>query len=106
MHGQGIFTWSDGRIYKGEFQNNKKHGKGVYTYPDGKYYDGMWENGLQNGSGVFTSPEGKSRPGEWKNGKRLRWTDGRDSTTLSINTKLSHNTANTLKSKKYRSVTN
>ena len=47
----------------------------MYTYPDGRCYKGMWKNGKQHGEGVFISPEGVSRKGEWKNGKRLFWHD-------------------------------
>ncbi len=29
---QGIYHWSDGRVYNGEWLNNNMHGKGVYTW--------------------------------------------------------------------------
>lgn len=45
MHGQGIYTWADGRKYEGEYINDKKHGFGIYTYPDGRSYKGQWANG-------------------------------------------------------------
>lgn len=45
MHGNGEFKWSDGRVYVGEYANDKKHGQGVYTWPDGRYYDGRFHNG-------------------------------------------------------------
>lgn len=32
MHGKGIYTWSDGRIYEGEYLNDKKHGFGIYKW--------------------------------------------------------------------------
>ena len=28
MHGEGKFTWKDGRIYKGTFKDGKMHGQG------------------------------------------------------------------------------
>ena len=31
MHGRGVFTWSDGRRYKGECINDKKHGNGTFN---------------------------------------------------------------------------
>lgn len=40
MHGTGEFRWADGRVYRGEYVNDKKHGKGVYTWPDGRMYQG------------------------------------------------------------------
>lgn len=45
MHGQGIFTWADGRMYQGEYYDDKKQGYGVFTWPDGRKYEGQWLNG-------------------------------------------------------------
>ena len=45
MHGDGIFTWNDGRRYEGEYLNDKKHGQGKFTWPSGMVYDGAWANG-------------------------------------------------------------
>jgi hypothetical protein len=56
MHGNGIYFWADGRIYEGEFFNDKKHAKtiygllflkgfGKYIWPDKRYYEGEWMNG-------------------------------------------------------------
>ena len=36
MHGKGIYTWSDGRKYQGDYLNDKKHGFGIYTWADCK----------------------------------------------------------------------
>ena len=36
MNGKGIFTWTDGRKYEGEYLNDKMHGYGIYTWADGK----------------------------------------------------------------------
>ena len=45
MNGSGVFTWSDGRRYEGEYINDLKHGNGIFTWEDGKKYNGAWENG-------------------------------------------------------------
>ena len=42
MDGYGIFSWTDGRIYKGEYLDDKKHGYGKFYWPDGKKYKGTW----------------------------------------------------------------
>ena len=42
MDGSGVFTWKDGRVYKGEFKNDKKHGQGYIKYPDGRKYKGEY----------------------------------------------------------------
>ena len=36
MHGLGVYTWPDGRVYEGEYREDKKHGFGVCTWPDGR----------------------------------------------------------------------
>jgi hypothetical protein len=28
LHGRGVMTWPDGRIYDGEYSQDKKHGHG------------------------------------------------------------------------------
>lgn len=45
MHGKGTYKWLDGRIYHGEYVQDKKHGFGVYIYADGRAYLGKWTNG-------------------------------------------------------------
>jgi hypothetical protein len=45
LHGQGVYTWPDGRSYVGEYRLDKKHGVGIYSWPDGKKYDGQWSDG-------------------------------------------------------------
>lgn len=34
-----VFTWNDGRIYKGEYKNDKKEGYGIFTWPEGRVID-------------------------------------------------------------------
>ena len=65
--------------------DDKKEGYGVYTYPDGRCYKGMWKGGKQHGEGVFISPEGVARKGEWKNGKRLYWLDEDNESLVNVN---------------------
>lgn len=45
MHGQGVFSWPDGRRYEGEYLEDKKHGFGIYSWTNGRQYAGQWENG-------------------------------------------------------------
>ena len=45
MDGYGVFTWSDGRKYLGEYKEDKKHGQGQFIWPDGRQYKGGWGNG-------------------------------------------------------------
>lgn len=45
MNGKGTFKLPDGRMYQGEYLNDRKHGKGVFIYPDGRRREGVWHNG-------------------------------------------------------------
>jgi len=42
MHGEGIFTWDDGRKYVGGYVDDKKEGHGIFSWPDGRTYEGGW----------------------------------------------------------------
>jgi len=37
---------------------DKKHGNGIYTWADGRKYDGEWQNGRQHGNGKYISKDG------------------------------------------------
>ena len=39
-------------IYEGQYQNNKRHGYGKFTFENGEVYLGEWENGLKSGKGT------------------------------------------------------
>jgi hypothetical protein len=43
----------DGRIYDGQYLNDKKHGDGTFTWPDGRKYQGKWVDGKQHGKGYY-----------------------------------------------------
>ena len=73
MHGEGKYTWPDGRWYQGSYSEDKKQGQGTYSWPDGKRYTGGWENGVQHGEGEFTNTKLQRRSGKWVEGKRVAW---------------------------------
>lgn len=43
MHGQGVYTWADGRKYEGNYIDDKKDGYGTYRWADGREYAGQWK---------------------------------------------------------------
>jgi hypothetical protein len=45
MEGYGIFTWTDGRRYEGQYIDDMKEGNGTFFWPDGRKYEGEWKNG-------------------------------------------------------------
>jgi len=55
MHGQGLFTWADGRMYDGDYFDDKQHGEGIYL-----------------------TSKGEVKRGEWKEGKRVKWIGGKE----------------------------
>ena len=44
MHGEGEFTFIDGKKYIGTYVEDKKEGYGEFYWPDGKIYKGNWKN--------------------------------------------------------------
>lgn len=49
----GVYQWSDGRKYEGEWKNNKMEGYGSFTWPDGRKYDGEYIDDKKEGNGIF-----------------------------------------------------
>ena len=54
---------------------DKKHGQGSYTWADGRKYEGNWANGRQHGEGMYVTQDGVIKRGMWENGKRVKWID-------------------------------
>lgn len=75
MDGVGVYTWQDGRQYRGEYKDDKKHGYGVYTWSDGRTYAGYWCRGKQHGLGTYAVPGQQTKSGLWEEGKRIEWFD-------------------------------
>ena len=53
-----------------------RHGQGLYTFGDGREYVGGWEKGKQNGEGSYKDKTSTRRKGVWQDGKRIKWLDG------------------------------
>ena len=51
--GHGVFYYSDGDIYDGEWNNDMKEGKGKLTYNNGTIFEGNWKADKREGEGVF-----------------------------------------------------
>ena len=76
MEGFGIYTWSDGRSYEGDYYDDKKHGYDWYRWADGRLYEGFWHRGKQYGLGVYRNggdSEEKEKNGLWEDGRRIKW---------------------------------
>lgn len=44
-----------------------RHGNGSYTYPDGRKYDGDWKDNTRAGKGIFYHKNGDIYEGDWAN---------------------------------------
>ena len=47
--GYGIYRWTDGAVYYGEFKLDKIYGQGYKRNADGDEYCGEYKNGIQLG---------------------------------------------------------
>lgn len=73
MHGEGTYKWLDGRMYHGQYKNDKKNGFGVYVWADGRAYIGNWTDGKQDDERVYILPNGTVRKGLWEGNTRKSW---------------------------------
>lgn len=73
MHGAGRHSWSDGKLFEGQYTRDQKDGFGIFTWPDGRKYEGFWGRGRQHGLGRLSNVNGEVRLGEWRNGERINW---------------------------------
>jgi len=62
MHGYGVYNYTSGAIYSGDWVHGMHHGIGTYEFPNGCIYTGEWENHKMHGEGTFTDLKGK----KWK----------------------------------------
>ncbi|MCI5207791.1 MAG: hypothetical protein D3910_03130 [Candidatus Electrothrix sp. ATG2] len=69
QYGQGKYTYPDGSVYDGDWQDDKRHGYGRLADPDGDTYIGGWENDKKNGKGILTFANGSVKKGRWINDK-------------------------------------
>ena len=70
MHGVGIYRYTDGIVYEGEYFKDAKMGYGYYKWTDDRVYEGWWFKGKQHGLGIYTDPRKGKRFGLWEHGKR------------------------------------
>ncbi|KAG7260548.1 hypothetical protein CRUP_024740 [Coryphaenoides rupestris] len=71
MHGYGLYTWSDGVKYEGEFVANVPAGRGTYAWPDGSSYEGDVHNAIRHGIGTHRCADTPVwYRGQWHRGKR------------------------------------
>ena len=58
MHGRGIYAWAGGFGYEGEFKIDKKDGFGTWSFADGTSWEGPWRGNEPSGPGTWRFPDG------------------------------------------------
>ena len=51
--------------------NGIKQGRGTYTFGNGDVFDGEYDNNVRHGSGELKKVDGEERSETWKEGKLL-----------------------------------
>ena len=53
--GKGIFRWTDGEYYVGDWVCDQREGYGILYYQNGDKYEGTWKDDKKAGNGLFMS---------------------------------------------------
>lgn len=64
--GTGVYRWSDGSKYEGQWFNDSEYGFGVKEYANGDSYRGEWKDGLFHGKGIYKWNDGTVFEGSWQ----------------------------------------
>ena len=54
------------------YKRGLKEGYGVFTWPDGRVHDGYWQEGKKHGQGTAIE-KGVKRKGYWDKGEHKKW---------------------------------
>ena len=71
ISGTGRVEFFDGRLYEGTLEAGRKVGRGLYVWSDGQRYAGNWRDDLPDGEGELTGAKGETYAGEFRIGKRV-----------------------------------
>jgi hypothetical protein len=65
VNGKGIYKYSNGVVYEGDFVNNLKNGIGVMVWQSGDKYIGEWKAGYITGKGKLIYKDGRIYEGDF-----------------------------------------
>ena len=72
MNGNGQLIWfNSGKMYFGDFLNNKKHGLGIFFWGLQKKWVGYWKVGLREGLGIMINENNLMEKGLWIEGNKF-----------------------------------
>lgn len=69
-NGKGIYEYSSGGRYEGEFVDGELTGFGILYYPNGNRYEGEWEGNYKNGQGKMYYASGEVYEGNFFRDRR------------------------------------
>ena len=70
LTGKGVYKFSNGDIYDGDWKNDVRDAQGTQIYVNGDIYNGKWKDDMKNGQGTFTYINGDIYTGEFLNDKK------------------------------------
>jgi len=70
LDGHGVYKYSSGAVYRGEWKEGRRHGYGELLLRDGTLYRGEWKEGRMDGYGIRRYQEGYEYAGQWRGGHR------------------------------------
>lgn len=68
FHGHGVYSYTNGSVYEGQWVDGRKQGQGKQMQPDGSVYTGDWRDNQQHGQGRMRWVNGDSYDGQWSDG--------------------------------------
>ena len=83
MHGKGKYTYANGDVYEGDWEEGYMNSNGKFTYANGDVYEGYWEEGYMHGKSRMAFANGNIYEGDWEKDKmhgkgRMAFADGND----------------------------
>ncbi|MED6216284.1 Phosphatidylinositol 4-phosphate 5-kinase 9 [Stylosanthes scabra] len=64
--GHGVYVWSDGCVYEGEWRRGMRNGIGKIRWPSGAVYDGEFSGGYVHGTGTYIGSDKLTYKGRWR----------------------------------------
>lgn len=71
-NGYGSYTYTDGRVYRGNFKNGKFHGSGTLYFTDGSKLVGKWVKGVRDGKFTLYNTDNTTEIQTFKSGSRIK----------------------------------